>query len=409
MIVGVVKETFPGERRVALVPAAVAALTAKDLKVIVEAGAGTAAGFPDAEYQEKGAGIVADRAEVFGKADVVCQVRTLGANPVEGRSDLELIRQGQVLVGLAEPLTDAAPTRDIAARGAILFGMELMPRITRAQTMDVLSSQATIQGYKAVLMAASHLPKMFMMMMTAAGTISAAHVFVIGAGVAGLQAIATARRLGGVVTAYDIRPAVKGEVMSVGAKFLEIELEAADAEEKGGYAKAMDAEFLRKQREMMARAVADADIVITTAAVPGKKSPVLITGEMVARMRPGSVIVDLAAERGGNCELTKADQVTTEYGVTILGPTNLPAEVPYHASQMYARNVQTFLLHLIKEGELQLDTDDEITEQTMLTRDGEIVQRRVCEIFGIDAPAGKTSEPDDAPVAAAEVPEGSTE
>ncbi len=385
MIVGVVKETFPGERRVALVPAAVAALTAKDLKVIVEAGSGTAAGFPDAEYQEKGAGIAA-RAEVFGKADVVCQVRTLGANPVEGRSDLELIRQGQVLVGLAEPLTDVAPTRDIAARGAILFGMELMPRISRAQTMDVLSSQATIQGYKAVLMAASHLPKMFMMMMTAAGTISAAHVFVIGAGVAGLQAIATARRLGGVVTAYDIRPAVKGEVMSVGAKFLEIELEAADAEEKGGYAKAMDAEFIRKQREMMARAVADADIVITTAAVPGKKSPVLITGEMVARMRRGSVIVDLAAERGGNCELTRADQVTNEHGVTILGPTNLPAEVPYHASQMYARNVQTFLLHLIKEGELQLDTDDEITAQTMLTRDGEIVHRRVREIFGIDTP-----------------------
>ena len=388
MIVGVPCETFPGERRVALVPAAVAALTAKDLKVIVQAGAGSASGFPDAEYREKGAGIVADRAEIFSKADVICQVRTLGANPVEGRGDLELIRQGQILVGLAEPLSDLAPSREIAGRGAILFGMELMPRITRAQTMDVLSSQATIQGYKAVLTAASHLPKMFMMMMTAAGTISAAHVFVIGAGVAGLQAIATARRLGGVVHAFDIRPAVKGEVMSLGAKFLEIELDAADAEGKGGYAKAMDDEFIRKQREMMGKAVADADIVITTAAVPGRKSPVLVTSEMVAGMRPGSVIVDLAAERGGNCELTVADKVTIEHGVTILGPTNLPAEVPNHASQMYARNVQTFLLHLIKDGEMQFDMDDEITEQTMLTRDGEVVQRRVREIFGID-----TAEP----------------
>ncbi len=384
MIVGVPRETFPGERRVALVPAAVAALTAKDLAVIVEAGAGAAAGFPDAEYRDKGAGIVPDRAEVFGKADVICQVRTLGANRVEGRGDLELIRPGQVLVGLAEPLSDLAPSRDIADRDAILFAMELMPRIARAQTMDVLSSQATIQGYKAVLTAASHLPRMFMMMMTAAGTISAAHVFVIGAGVAGLQAIATARRLGGVVYAYDIRPAVKGEVMSLGAKFVEIELDAADAEGKGGYAKAMDDEFIVKQRELMTRAVADADVVITTAAVPGRKSPVLVTSEMVAGMRPGSVIVDLAAERGGNCELTVADTVTTEHGVTILGPTNLPAEVPYHASQMYARNVQTFLLHLIKDGEMQFDMDDEITEQTMLTRGGEVVQRRVREIFGID-------------------------
>ncbi len=282
MIVGVPRETFPGERRVALVPVAVAALVAQGLEVVVQAGAGASAGFPDAEYKDKGAKIVSGRAEVFA-ADVVCQVRTLGANLVEGRADLESIRTGQVVIGLAEPLTDAAPTREVAARGAILFGMELMPRITRAQSMDVLSSQATIQGYKAVLTAATHLPKMFMMMMTAAGTISAAHVFVIGAGVAGLQAIATARRLGGVVHAYDIRPAVKGEVMSLGAKFLEIELESADAEDKGGYAKAMDDKFIRKQREMMTKAVADADIVITTAAVPGRKSPILEP----ARWSPG--------------------------------------------------------------------------------------------------------------------------
>ncbi len=255
MIVGVPKETLPGERRVALVPMAVAALTGKGLEVVVEGGAGAAAGFPDAEYTENGAKVVSGRAEVFSTADVVCQVRTLGANPTAGRDDLELIRTGQVLIGLAEPLSDVAPSRAIAERGAVLFGMELMPRITRAQTMDVLSSQATIQGYKAVLMAADHLPKMFMMMMTAAGTISAAHVFVIGAGVAGLQAIATARRLGGVVHAYDLRPAVKGEVQSLGAKFLEIELEAGDSQDKGGYAKAMDDRFYQQQRELMAQVV----------------------------------------------------------------------------------------------------------------------------------------------------------
>ena len=383
MIVGVPCETFPGERRVALVPAAVAALTAKDLEVIVEAGAGSASGFPDAEYREKGAGIVADRAEVFGKADVICQVRTLGANPVEGRSDLELIRQGQVLVGLAEPLTDAAPTRDIAARGAILFGMELMPRITRAQTMDVLSSQATIQGYKAVLTAAGHLPKMFMMMMTAAGTISAAHVFVIGAGVAGLQAIATARRLGGVVHAYDIRPAVKGEVMSLGAKFLQISLEAQGAQDKGGYAKAMDDEFYRNQRELMTQAVAQSDVVITTAAVPGKKSPVLVTGEMVAGMAPGSVVVDLAAAYGGNCELTRADETVVEHGVTILGPTNLPSTVPYHASQMFSKNVSNLLKLLVKDGELSINMKDDIIAGTLETDGGEIIHPMAREVFGL--------------------------
>ncbi len=404
MIAGVVKETCPGERRVALVPAAVAALTAAGLKVLVESGAGEQAGFPDAEYEQKGAKIVSGRADVFGAADVVCQVRTLGANPTEGRADLELMREGQVVIGLAEPLTDAAPTEAVAERKVMLFAMELMPRITRAQSMDVLSSQATVQGYKAVLMAADHLPKMFMMMMTAAGTISAAHVLIIGAGVAGLQAIATARRLGGVVTAYDIRPAVKEEVQSLGAKFLELELETGGAEDKGGYAKAMDDEFYRRQREMMTKAVGSSEVVITTAAVPGKKSPVLVTAEMVHAMSPGSVIVDLAAERGGNCELTRADETVVEHGVTILGPTNLPAEVPYHASQMYARNIQTFLLHLVKDGELQIDMADEITEQTMLTRDGAVVHRRVCEIFGVGSPPPEPAE------VSAEVPaEGSAE
>ena len=386
MIIGVVKETFPGERRVALVPGAIAALTKAGAEVIVELGAGLEAGFPDDSYREKGARLVENRSEVFATADAVCQVRTLGANTQAGRADLEHMREGLVLIGHAEPLTDAEPSRAVAERGVVLFAMELMPRITRAQSMDVLSSQATIQGYKAVLLAATHLPQMFPMMMTAAGTISAAHVFVIGAGVAGLQAIATARRLGGVVTAYDIRPAVKGEVQSVGAKFLELDLDTGAAEEKSGYAKAMGDAFIQKQREMMAKAVAGANVVITTAAVPGKKSPVLVTGEMVEGMAPGSVVVDLAAERGGNCDLTRADETVVHGGVTILGPTNLPATVPLHASQMYARNVQAFLLHLITDGELQLDMNDEITEQTMLTRGGRIVQRRVCEILGLEVP-----------------------
>ncbi|MHC4348474.1 MAG: Re/Si-specific NAD(P)(+) transhydrogenase subunit alpha [Planctomycetota bacterium] len=398
MIVGVVKESFPGERRVALTPRILSALVKKDLEVIIEAGAGDPAGFRDAEFQEKGARIVASRGDVFGSADILCQVRALGANPEAGRADLELMRSGQVIIGHAEPLTDAAPAQAIAERGAVLFGMELMPRITRAQTMDVLSSQATIAGYKAVLMAAEHLPRMFAMMMTAAGTVAAAHVFVIGAGVAGLQAIATARRLGGVVKAYDIRPAVKEEVQSLGAKFVELELEASEAQDKGGYAKAMDEEFYRKQRELMAETLTETHAVITTAAVPGKKAPVLVTEEMVKGMPSSSVIVDLAAERGGNCELTRADETVEAHGVTILGPTNLPSTVPYHASQMYAKNVQTFIFELLKEGELNYDMENEVIKETMVTRDGQVVHDRVREMLGASTP-----------VTAAVSAEGSTE
>ncbi len=387
MIVGVVKETYAGERRVALTPAALPSLAKAQLEILIEQGAGVEAGFPDDEYQAKGANIVDSRAQVFSVADIMCQVRALGANPKSGRADLELMRSGQVIVGHAEPLTLAEPTQALADEGVLTFAMELMPRISRAQSMDVLSSQATITGYKAVVLGADHLPKMFPMMMTAAGTVSPVKAFIIGAGVAGLQAIATSKKLGAVVTAYDIRPAVKLEVESVGGKFLEIELETAGAQEKGGYAKAMDDAFISKQQEMMSQAVADSDLVISTAAVPGRKSPVLVTAEMVHRMAPGSVIVDLAAERGGNCELTKADEIVDVNGVTILGPTNLPATVPYDASLMYARNIASFLLHLVKDGELNLDMEDEIIEQTLLTRDGQIVQRRVREILGLDTPA----------------------
>jgi len=312
-------------------------------------------------------------------------VRSLGANPQHGAADLDDLRtnRGMSVIGLSEPMTDRDPIEKIAGTGATLFALELIPRITRAQSMDVLSSQATVAGYKAVLLAANALPKMLPMMMTAAGTIAAARVLVIGAGVAGLQAIATSRRLGAIVSAYDIRPAVKEQVESLGAKFVELEIEAAGAEDKGGYAKAMDEEFYRKQQELLAKTVAESDIVITTAAVPGKKSPVLVTTSMVEGMNPGSVIVDLAAERGGNCELTRADEPVVEHGVQIFGPTNLPATAPFHASQMFSKNVTTLVEHLYKDGAPELDFADEITSGTLLAREGEIVHTRVREVFGL--------------------------
>jgi NAD(P) transhydrogenase subunit alpha len=297
------------------------------------------------------------------------------------------VRAGQVVIGFADPLGGPQAVQEFAATGASLLSMELMPRITRAQSMDALSSMATIAGYKGVLLGANALPRMFPMLMTAAGTISAAHVFVMGAGVAGLQAISVARRLGARVEAYDVRPAVKEQVQSLGAKFVELPLESADAEDKGGYAKAQDESFYRRQREMMLKVVAASDVVITTALIPGKRAPILITREMVEAMAPGSVVVDLAAERGGNCELTKADETVVHRGVTILGPSNPPALVPYHASQMYSRNITTFLSHLLgKEGakqpSLALSTDDEITRETLLARGGEVIHPRVRELLG---------------------------
>ena len=387
MRIGVPTETFPGERRVALIPDSVTALTKQGHTLSLQAGAGERAGFPDSAYQQKGATAVVGRGELFESADLVFQVRGLGANPENGHADLELMRPGQVIVGLFDPLSAPEAVTLLAKRKVSAFAMELMPRITRAQSMDVLSSQATIAGYKAVLVAAELAPRMFPMLMTAAGTISPAHVFVVGAGVAGLQAIATAKRLGAVVKAYDVRPAVKEQIESLGGKFVQMELEAKGAEDKGGYAKEMGEEFLRKQRELMAKVVAECHVVITTAAIPGKKSPVLITADMVKGMMPGSVIVDLAAERGGNCELTKADETVIEHGVTILGPSNLPGTVPLHASQMYARNLVTFLKELTKDGEPAIDMENEIHRDTMLTRDGEVVHPRVLELLGSRQPS----------------------
>jgi NAD(P) transhydrogenase subunit alpha len=388
MIIGVPKESFPGEQRVALIPASIAPLTKVKTEVIVEAGAGHAAGYPDAAYQEKGARIVPQRADLFMSADVILQVRGPGANPEAGRADLDRLRSGQLLIAFLDPLGAPQSVPPLAERGVTALSMELMPRITRAQSMDALSSMATVSGYKAVLLAAQTSSHMFPMLMTAAGTIAPARVLIIGAGVSGLQAIATARRLGAIVTAYDVRPAVKEQVQSLGATFLELPLETGGAEDKGGYAKAMGEEFYARQREMMAKAIAANDVVICTATVPGKRAPLLVTEEMVKGMAPGSIIVDLAAEGGGNCALTKPNQTVTAHGVTIMGPVNLAATIPYHGSQMYAKNITTFLLHLItKEGALQLKPEDEIVAGTLLTRGGEVVHPRVRELLGLSPAA----------------------
>lgn len=385
MIIGVPRESFPGERRVALVPAVIPSLVKAGLEVVMEAGAGLGSGYPDAEYVDRGAKIVSDRAEVFRIADLVLQVLCYGSNDKTGAADLPLFHQGQALIGFLRPLGDLHAAEAVAATGVTAFAVELIPRITRAQNMDALSSMSTIAGYKAVLIAADTLPRMFPMLTTAAGTITPARVLVIGAGIAGLQAIATARRLGAVVSAYDPRPAVKEQVQSLGGRFVELALEVVDAQDAGGYAKAQDESFYRRQRELLGGVVAESNVVITTAVVPGKKSPVLVTKEMVAAMSPGSVIVDLAAERGGNCELTRAGEKIVEHAVTIFGTINLASTVPYHASQMYSKNLTNFLLHIVKDGKLQLNLEDEITRSTILTHGGEIVNPVVRKFYNLPA------------------------
>ncbi|MDP9122970.1 MAG: NAD(P) transhydrogenase subunit alpha, partial [Acidobacteriota bacterium] len=329
-----------------------------------------------------------------------------GGNQDSGPADLPLLRPGLVLIGFSDPLsagsagTPGDTSRELARRGVTSFAMELMPRITRAQSMDALSAMATVAGYKAVVLAAGLLPRMFPMLMTAAGTLVPARVLIIGAGVAGLQAIATARRLGAVVSAYDVRPAVKEQVESVGAKFVSVELDSSGAEDRGGYAKEMGEEFNRRLRERLAGVLAESDVVVATAAVPGRRAPILITRAMVGSMAPGSVIVDVAAERGGNCELTRPGETVTEGGVTIAGPLNLPGTVPYHASQMYARNIATFLVHLIHDGRLAIDRGDEITRETLVTQGGEVVHPRVRQLLG-EAPLPETGEAGAVPVVVA--------
>ena len=380
MKAGVLKETWPGETRVALVPGVVPALVKAGIEVLVESGAGDAAGFPDARFAEKGAG-VATRDQVLADASLLLSVRSFS-----GGQDADAISRLQprhVVSGFLDPLQRPEGAKSLAARGVTSFALELVPRISRAQGMDALSSTATMVGYKAVLLAATTLPRMMPMMMTAAGTVAPARVFVIGAGVAGLQAIATARRLGAVVEAYDVRPAVKDQVQSLGARFVELPLETAAAEDKGGYAKAQDESFYRRQRELLARVVADSDVVISAAAVPGKRAPVLVTHEMLMGMRPGSVVVDLAAEQGGNCEASEAGKDIVRHGVKVLAPLSLATTIPHHASQLYAKNVANFVVNMAKKGELQLDADDEIVRDTMLTRGGEVVHPRVREALSL--------------------------
>lgn len=374
--IGVPRETLVGERRVALTPLNLASLIKDRAEILVESGAGAAAGYSDQDYTSAGARIVAERAALFAEADVIVQVRTVGANPQSGQPDLQMLRPGQILVGFAEPLSAQAEVEAIARTGASLLAMELVPRITRAQSMDALSSMANIAGYKAVLLAASVSTRVWPMMTTAAGTVPPAKVFVIGAGVAGLQAIATAKRLGAVVSGYDVRSAVREQIESLGAKFLSFDL-SENAEAAGGYAKQLGEDALARQREGMAQALRDHSVVITTAAVPGAKAPLLITEEMVKGMAHGSVIVDLAAERGGNCALTRADETVVAHDVTILGPTNLASSAAYHASQLYGRNIVNLLKHLLKDGRIALDLEDQITREMLATQGGRIVHPRL--------------------------------
>jgi NAD(P) transhydrogenase subunit alpha len=380
--IGVPRETFPGERRVALIPRACDALGKLGASIVVEQSAGVEAGFPDEQYALRGARC-ASRRDVF-QSDVILQVRSLGANPDAGRADLPLLRAGQTVIGFGEPLTALEQDSELARAGVTFFAMELMPRITRAQSMDALSSMATIAGYRAVLLAATALPKIFPMLMTAAGTVTPARVLILGAGVAGLQAIATARRLGAVVSAYDVRSAVKEQIESLGAKFVVLDIDAGASEDKGGYAKAMGEEFYRRQRELLTNVIREQDVVISTAAVPGKKAPILITTEMASALAPGCVIVDVAAERGGNCELTVPGETVMHQGISILGPLNLASSAPFHASQMYSSNIVSFLkLMLAKDGSLQLNRGDEIIQETLVTYGREVVHARVNELLGL--------------------------
>ena len=373
MIVSVPKEPFAGERRVALTPDVVKRLVAQSVEVRIEHDAGFAASHPDAAYEAVGAKIVQNHDAVWREADIVlCVQRPMMQS--EGRDEIALLKEGAVVIGMMYPLLNHALVKQLAARKVTSFSLDQLPRITRAQTMDVLSSMATIAGYRAVLLAASQNGKFFPMLVTAAGTVAPAKVFIVGAGVAGLQAIATAKRLGAVVHAFDVRPAVKEQIESLGAKFLQPQQDLT-AEGSGGYAKELSADQQKAAIQFMHQTVQGMDVVITTALVPGKPAPRLITADMVKDMRPGSVIVDLAAEMGGNCELTKKGETIEAHGVTIMGPLNIPAGMPVHASQMYAKNLQSFLgLIVSKEGKLALDFEDEIIKGTCITHEGRVVQ-----------------------------------
>ena len=373
MIIGIPSEIKTGEKRVAMSPANVQSLTDKSVKVLIQANAGSAAGYPDAEYTAAGATVTADRAEIFASADIILQVQSFGSNNENSDDDLAMVRKGQLVIGMMDPLAAPQAAQAVADKGATAIALELVPRISRAQSMDVLSSMATLAGYKAVLMGASAAPRIFPMLMTAAGTLQPARVLIMGVGVAGLQACATAKRLGAVVEAYDVRPAAREQILSVGAKPVELDLDTGESEGAGGYAKEQGEDFLRRQRELMTEVVAQQDIIITTAAIPGAKSPILVTEDMVKAMKPGAVIVDLAAERGGNCDLTEQGKTVIAHDVTIIGPENVPSELAYHASQMLGKNMQTLLDLIIDDaGNLNLDFNDEIVAGTVVAHDGDV-------------------------------------
>jgi NAD(P) transhydrogenase subunit alpha len=392
LIVGVPKESIEGEDRVSVVPSTVAKLIKAGLEVLVERGAGVAASYPDDRYEAAGAKL-GDGPTVLSTSDVILKVRE-PALWNDGRHEADQIKEGATLISFLFPLDCPDTIRRLRDRRVTSLAMERMPRITRAQSMDALSSMSSIAGYKAVLMAADLLPKFFPMMMTAAGTITPARVLILGAGVAGLQAIASARRLGAVVEAFDIRPVVKEQVESLGARFVDLNVDNEDAEDKGGYAKEQSDETQARIREVLKRRVAKSDAVITTALIPGKKAPVLVTADMVDEMSPGSVVVDLAAEQGGNCELSVAGQTIVHKGVKIAGPRNLPARMPLHASDMYSRNISTYLLHLVEDGELKMAEDDELATAPVVTRNGEILDEAVRAALG-EAPAEENGGGDD--------------
>lgn len=397
--VGVPREADPDERRVALVPGSIPQLTKAGLQVLVESGAGVQAGITDDDYAARGAILVSSREQLFADAQILLQVRALGAGGAAGTADISRLRHGQLLIAGCEPLWCPQPVAAAAATGATVFALELVPRITRAQSMDILSSMATLAGYRSVLLAALEAPRLFPMLMTAAGTLKPARVLVIGAGVAGLQAIATARRLGAVVLGYDIRPAVREQVESLGARFVQLDVQAANTESAGGYAQQMSEEFYERQRAALQAVLATCDVVITTAAVPGRRSPILVTRQMVEAMPAGAVLVDIAAERGGNCEVTVAGQTIQHHGVSVLGPVNLPSSLPVHASEMFSRNLTTFLLPLIRAGQLHLDLTDEIQRETLVARDGEVVSPRVRDLLGLPPLPQRPATPQTSPSA----------
>jgi NAD(P) transhydrogenase subunit alpha len=384
VIIGIPSEIKTGEQRVAMSPANVQSLTDKSVKVLLQANAGSTAGYPDAEYTAAGATITANRAEIFASADIILQVQSFGSNNENSDADLASLRKGQLVIGMMDPLASPQAAQAVAEKGASAIALELVPRISRAQSMDVLSSMATLAGYKAVLMGASAAPRIFPMLMTAAGTLQPARVLIMGVGVAGLQACATAKRLGAVVEAYDVRPAAREQILSVGAKPVELDLDTGESEGAGGYAKEQGEDFLRRQRELMTEVVAQQDIIITTAAIPGAKSPILVTEDMVKAMKPGAVIVDLAAERGGNCDLTEQGQTVVAHDVTILGPENIPSDLAFHASQMYGKNMQTLLeLILDDEGNLSLDFNDEIVAGTVVAHQGEVPHAHMRKLLNL--------------------------